>query len=71
MEFKDVASCYRCSVFLCVWLSVGHNREPYNKKLSYHRGTVRCVMSVEILRINTQQSSTTSPEQIEVMKLED
>ena len=40
------------------------------KKLSYRRGTTRCVVSVEILPIATQQCSTTSPEQIEVMKLE-
>ena len=41
----------------------------YNKH-SYRRGTARCVVSVEILPIATQQCSTTSPEQIEVMKLE-
>jgi len=41
----------------------------FDKKLSYRRGTARCVVSVEILPIATQQSSTTSPEQIEVMKL--
>jgi len=34
------------------------------------RGTARCVVSVEILPIATQQRSTTSPEQIEVMKLD-
>ena len=38
-------------------------------KLSYRRGTARCVVSVEILPIATQQCSTTSPEQIEGMKL--
>ena len=47
----------------------------FDKKLSYRRrGTARCVVSVEILPIATQQCSettcTTSPEQIEVMKLE-
>ena len=44
-----------------------------NKKLSCRRGTTRCVVSVEILPIATQQyetTCTTSPEQIEVMKLE-
>ena len=44
------------------------------KKLSYRRGTARCVVSVEILPIAAQQcrnyTCTTSPEQIEVMKLE-
>ena len=43
------------------------------KKLSCRRGTARCVVSVEILPIPTQQCRnyfTTSPEQIEVMKLE-
>ena len=42
----------------------------FDKKLSYRRGTVRCVVSVEILPTAMQQCSTTSPEQIEVMKLE-
>ena len=44
-----------------------------NKKLSCRRGTARCVMSVEILPIayaSAQATCTTSPEQIEVMKLE-
>ena len=41
-----------------------------DKKLSYRPGTARCVVSVEILPVATQQCSTTSPEQIEVMKLE-
>ena len=41
-----------------------------DKKLSYRRETARCVVSVEILPIATQHCSTTSPEQIEVMKLE-
>jgi len=55
-----------------------------NKKLSYRRGTARCVVSVEILPSDTQQCrnylynnnnnnlykyTCTSPEQIEVMKL--
>ena len=40
-----------------------------DKKLSYRRGTARCVVSVEIFIIATQQCSTTSPKQIEVMKL--
>jgi len=41
------------------------NMQLLNKKLSYRRGTARCVVSVEILPI-----ATTSLEQIEVMKLE-
>ena len=45
-----------------------------DKKLSYRRGTARCVVSVAILPIAKQQckktTCTTSPEQIEVMKLE-
>ena len=40
-----------------------------NKNLSYRQGTTRCVVSVEILAVATQQCST-SPEQVEVMKLE-
>jgi len=51
----------------------GTLRRQY-KKLSYHRGTAHCVLSVEILPIATQQcrnyTCTTSPEQIEVMELE-
>jgi len=46
-----------------------------NKKLSYRRGTARCVVSIEILPIATQQcrnylAYTTSPDQIDGMKLE-
>jgi len=44
--------------------------QPTNKKLSYRRGTARCVVSFEILPTALQQCSTTSPEHIEVMKLE-
>jgi len=40
------------------------------KKLSYRRGTAQCVVPVEILPIATQQCSTTSPEQMQVMKLQ-
>ena len=42
------------------------------KKLSYRRGTARCVVSVELLPIanSAETTCTTSPEQIEVMKLE-
>ena len=49
---------------------------PVNdKKLSYHRGTARCVVSVEICQLcncanSAETTCTTSPEQIEVMKLE-
>jgi len=41
-----------------------------DRKLSCRRGTARCFVSVEILPIATQQYSTTSPEQIEVITLE-
>ena len=40
------------------------------KKLSYRRGTARCVVLVEMLPVATQQCSTTSKEGIEVMELE-
>jgi len=43
------------------------------KKLSYRRGTARCVVSIEILPIATQQCRnyyTTSSDQIDGMKLE-
>ena len=49
-------------------------RNPADKKLRYRRGTARCVVSVEILPIATQQcinnTCTTSLEQIAVMKLD-
>jgi len=44
-----------------------------DKKLSYRRGTARCVVSVEIMPIahaSAQTTCTTSPEHIKVMKLE-
>jgi len=44
-----------------------------DKKLSYRRGTVRCIVSFEILplpRSSAETTCTRSPEQIEVMKLE-
>jgi len=43
-----------------------------DKKLSYRRGTARCVVSVEICQMprnSAETTCTTSPEQIEVMKL--
>jgi len=42
------------------------------KKLSYRRWTARCVVSVEICQLprnSAESTCTTSPEQIEVMKL--
>ena len=44
-----------------------------NKKLSYRRGTTRCVVSVEICqfqRNSAETTYTTSPDQIDGMKLE-
>ena len=44
-----------------------------NKKLSYRRGTARCVVSVEICQFQRNSAETTyitSPDQIDVMKLE-
>ena len=60
---------------------IGYNAQKRNrqksliyKKLRYRRGTARCVVSVEILPIAThngaENTCTTSPEQIEIMKLE-
>ena len=43
-----------------------------NKKLTYRRGNARCVVSVEICQLprnSAETTCTTSPEQIEVMKL--
>jgi len=63
------------SVRVSVCLSFVHNGRPYridNKKLSYRRGTARCVVSVEICQLprnSAEITCTTSPEQIEVMKL--
>ena len=53
------------------WLKLASGGRS-NKKLSYRRGTARCVMSIEILPIATQQcrNYTTSPDQIDGMKLE-
>ena len=52
---KFLPSSRRSSVCLSVCLFVGHDRETYNKKLSYRQGTARCVVSVEILPVATQQ----------------
>ena len=42
-----------------------------NKKLSYRRGTARRVVSIEILPRNSAETTyTTSPDQIDGMKLE-
>ena len=44
-----------------------------NKKLSYRRGTARCVVSIEILPMphnSAETTYTTSPDQIDGMKLE-
>ena len=44
-----------------------------NKKLSYRRGTARCVVSVKYCQLpcnSAETTCTTSPEQIKVMKLE-
>jgi len=43
-----------------------------DKKLSYRRGTARCVVSIEILPIATNSAETTyttSPDQIDGMKV--
>jgi len=59
-----------------VFSNTGHisqTRAVVYKKLSYRRGTARCVVSIEILPIATQQcrtTYTTSPDQIDGMKLE-
>ena len=45
----------------------------FNKKLSYRRGTARCVLSVEICQFQRNSAETTystSPGQIDGMKLE-
>jgi len=42
----------------------------FNKKLSYRRGTTRCVLSVVILPISAETTYTTSPDQTDGIKLE-
>jgi len=59
--FKNSCQTQLCTKFI--------DRYRYNKKLSYRRGTARCVVSVEILQTATQQCRTTSPDQIDGMKL--
>ena len=53
-----------------ILVDMSPSRLGLNMKLIYRRGTARCVVTVEILPIATQQCSTTSPEQIEIMNLE-
>jgi len=43
------------SVLWHCWLGGRKGIRPVNKKLSYRRGTARCVVSVDILPIATQQ----------------
>ena len=45
-------SVFCAEVFIVNWRA---DLRKYNKKLSYHRGTARCVVSVEILPIAKQQ----------------
>ena len=57
-----------CPTTSAPWLIMSSS----DKKLSYHRGTVRCIVSVEICQLPCNSAETTcmtSPEQIEVMKL--
>jgi len=79
MDFDPTVSCRLVLAIVplapCLRRPPSKNADaPFeNKKLSYRRWTARCVVSVEILPIATQQcrnSCITSPEQIEVMKLE-
>jgi len=57
---KDVSLIIRGRLYSsCVQSSMLHGSETWpvrkDKKLSYRRGTVRCVVSIEILPIATQQ----------------
>jgi len=52
--FPNILTCYIIQNFICS-KRVGTWHPKSNKKLSYHQGTVRCIMSVEILPIATQQ----------------
>jgi len=61
--------------YMGLWLSAQVMRRvsERNKKLSYRRGTARCVVSVEICQFQRNSAETTystSPDQIDGMKLE-
>ena len=66
---NDCVHVYRLQKMMRIMEQSDDNGLKTNKKFSYRRGTARCVVSVKILPIATQQCSTTIPEQIEVMKL--
>jgi len=59
-------------IFLYGWRE-RHSVSELNKKLSYRRGTARCVLSIEICQFQRNSAETTystSPDQIDGMKLE-
>jgi len=47
--------CKLALIFEGIWKLKWLHACRQHKKLSYHRGTARCVVSVEILPISTQQ----------------
>jgi len=68
---KSLVSCFFFDS-RCREKSKRKSETKNNKKLSYRRGTARCVVSVEICQLprnSAETTCTTSPEQIEVMKL--
>ena len=56
LELRDVILC--------------HCYDSNYKKLSYRRGTARCVVSCQLPRNSAETTYTTSPDQIDGMKLE-
>jgi len=69
IQTRQVMHIYLCNPALSGY--VGNIKD--DKKLSYRRGTVRCVVSIKILghtRNSAETTYTTSPDQIDGMKLE-
>jgi len=53
---NDFSVVFNAAKSKCLWFRTRRiSASYYNKKLSYRRGTARCVVSIEILPIATQQ----------------
>jgi len=73
---KTAARCRSAASFARFQRAVVTDRSAYcrvtDKKLSYRRGTARCVVSVEVCQLprnSAETTCTTSPGRIKVMKL--
>ena len=72
-RFKSQSRRYRVTVLGKLFTPIVPLFTKQNKKLSYRRGTARCVVSVEICQFQRNSAETTystSPDQIDGMKLE-